>query len=327
MTDEDPWNSPPPMNSSASKTFTRAQAIRHEVFMQTAPEVMYAGGFDAVRADRDHPMHEIYDDLDSLEREYESLVALVSSTLRDEHFEERERYGLRTTFQAACLIEDLRRGMEKPVLSKYDDPNYRYDAPDEIDTNVYRHTPEQALRSSVLSHIAGDIGEAGGFPGLARNPNHRRHNSPAGIERIRRQYDEIVKRVEPQLDSSDFSNDGPTEQFPDDFGWSLNRRALELVESTVKEVQEEFRAHKAEAALTAQQVRRNLQELRLGMRSDEYVQALAGSTGAGTCLQQAARDEIARRETLTHGERHMETEARTPRQQQGREQRGPELSL
>lgn len=326
MTDDDPWNSQPPMNSSASKTFTRAQAIRHEVFMQTAPEVMYAGGFDAVRADRDHPMHEIYDDLDSLEREYESLVALVSSMLSDAHFEQSGRYGLRTTFQAACLIEDLRRGTDKPVLSIYKDPNYRYDAPDEIDTRVYRHTPEQAVRSSVLGQIAGDIQEAGGFPGLARNPNHRRHNSPAGIERIRRQYDEIVKRVEPQLDRTDYSQ-GPSREDGDDFGWSLNRRALELVESTVKEVQEEFRAHKAEAALTAQQVRRNLQELRLGMRSDEYVQALAGSTGAGTCLQQAARDEIARRETLTHGERHMETEARTPRQQQGREQRGPELSL
>ncbi|SKO02660.1 hypothetical protein [Mycobacteroides abscessus] len=248
MTDDDPWNSTPPMNSSASKTFTRAEAIRHEVFMQTEPQVMYSGGFDAVRADRDHPLHEIYDDLDALEREYESLVQLVSNTLRDSHFEQRARYGLRTTLEGACLIEDLRRGMEKPVLSKYEDPNYRYDAPDEIDTNVYRHTPEQAVRSLVLSHIAGDIEAAGGFPGLARNPNHHRHNSPGGIERIRRQYDEIVKRVEPQLDNSDFHN-GPTEQFPDDFGWSLNRRALELVETTVKEVQEEFRAHKAEAGL------------------------------------------------------------------------------
>lgn len=326
MTDDDPWNSTPPMNSSASKTFTRAEAIRHEVFMQTEPEVMYAGGFDAVRADRDHRLHEIYDDLDSLEHEYESLVTLVSSLLRDDHFEQRPRYGLRTTHQADCLIEDLRREMEKPVLSKYKDPNYRYDAPDEIDTNVYRHTPEQAVRSQVLSHIAGDIEAAGGFPGLARDPNHRRHNSPAGIKRVRRQYDEIVKRVEPQLDSSDFSN-GPSERFPDDFGWSLNRRALLLVESTVKEVQDEFRAHKAEASLTAQQVRRNLQELRLGMRSDEYVQALAGSTGAGTCLQQAARNEIVRRETLTEDARQMEMEARTPRHQQGREQRGPELSL
>lgn len=326
MTDDDPWNSPPPMNSSASKTFTRAEAVRHEVFMQVAPEVMYSGGFDAVRADRNHPMHEIYDDLDSLEREYESIVELVSNTLRDEHFEVRARYGLRTTHQGACLIEDLRRGMEKPVLSKYQDPNYRYDAPDEIDTYVYRHTPEQAVRSNVLSHIAGDIEAAGGFPGLARNPNHRRHNSPAGIERIRRQYDEIVKRVEPQLDRTDYRQ-GPSWEGGDDFGWSLNRRALELVETTVKEVQEEFRAHEAEAALTAQQVRRNLQELRLGMRSDEYVQALAGSTGAGTCLQQAARNEIARRESLTEDARHIEAEARTPRQQQGREQRGPELSL
>ncbi|SHS19095.1 Uncharacterised protein [Mycobacteroides abscessus subsp. abscessus] len=326
MTDGDPWNSLPPMNSSASKTFTRAEAIRHEVFMQTEPEVLYAGGFDAVRADQNHRLHEIYDDLDSLEREYESLVALVSSLLRDEHFEQRPRYGLRTTHQADCLIEDLRRGMERSVLSKYDDPNYRYDAPDEIDTYVYRHTPEQALRSNVLSHIAGDIEAAGGFPGLARNPNHRRHNSPAGIDRIRRQYDEIVKRVEPQLDRTDYRQ-GPSWEGGDDFGWSLNRRALELVESTVKEVQEEFRAHKADAALTAQQVRRNLQALRLGMRSDEYVQALTGSTGAGTCLQQAARNEIARRETLTRGERQMETQARTSRQEQGREQRGPELSL
>lgn len=200
---EYPWGSGP-----NRFTANREQAIRNEVFTRTELEVMHAGGFDAVRADADHPLHDVYDDLDALEQQYEAIVRLVKAELTEERFfEERPIYGLRTTRDADPVIEGHRDAVEgfKPVLRKYDDPNYRYDAPDELDADAtFKHTPEQALRWDVLYLVAGDILYSGGFPGVDRDPNHRRHNSPEGLARARREYDEVVTCVEPQLDESDY---------------------------------------------------------------------------------------------------------------------------
>ncbi len=71
----------------------------------------------------------------------------------------------------------------------------------------------------------------------------------------------------------------------------------------------------AQAISDVQEVRRHLKELRLGMRPDEYVQVLAGSAANGTSLQQAARDELSRRDSLTEEQQGIEKRLRDEQQQ------------
>ena len=57
---------------------------------------------------------------------------------------------------------------------------------------------------TVLDEIAPDIAGSGGFPGVERDSNHRRHNSPKGLQRIRFKYDAIVSQLEARMTPADF---------------------------------------------------------------------------------------------------------------------------
>jgi hypothetical protein len=119
----------------------------------------------------------------------------------------------------------------QPVLHRFDDPNYRSDNPDEISLGGHTDTYAQAIRQAVLVILAPDVAGAGGFPSVNRDPNHRRHCSPAGLKRLRRQYDAIVKRADAELSADDgFVHD-------EQFGWMLTASAHDALEEIIDEVE------------------------------------------------------------------------------------------
>jgi hypothetical protein len=310
----DPWVSEPiPFYA------TWDEAVRHDVFLLTEPTVEAAGGFDAVRRDPAHPLHSVYDDIDALERNIETIVSGSHQILGEDDFIVDPQRGVQLTMSGFEVVHDQVRTVlrSKPILHYRNDPTFSRDNPDElaphhpfeIDPNPYLDRPAQALRNTILEEIAPDIAAAGGFPGVARNPNHRRHNSPEGLARIRRLYDQIVEHVEPQLTQSDYEES-------ENYGWDLTPQAADKVLLMVNEVRLDFQIATAQAVGDVDEIRRHLTDLRLGMRPDEYVQTLAGSSANGTSMQQAARDELARRENLTEDEQGIESRIRTERQRQ-----------
>lgn len=298
---------------------TYDEAVRHDVFLLTEPTVEAAGGFDAVRRDPAHPLHSVYDDIDALERNIETIVSRSHTMLGEDDFIVDSEQGVRLTMGGFEVVHSHVSAVlrNKPILHYRNDPTFERRNPDElaphhpfeIDPNPYLDTPAQALRNTILEEIAPDIAAAGGFPGVTRDPNHRRHNSPEGLARVRREYDEIVERVEPQLTHNDFRE-------TDDYGWKLTHEAADgVVMDTITQVHNEFQLAATQAVRDATKVRRHLKELRLGMRSNEYVQALAGSRANGTSMQQAARDELTRRESLSEEQQGVEKRLRDEQQQ------------
>lgn len=233
----DPWGSEPiPFYA------TWDEAVRHDVFLLTEPTVEAAGGFDAVREDLAHPLHSVYDDIDALERNVEEIVARAHRALGEKHYIVNPHQGVRLTGEGFEIVGAQVDSVlnAKPALHYSDDPTFIRDHPDElgtlpsvIDPIPYRQTQAQALRSAILDELAPDIADAGGFPGVARNPNHRRHNSPKGLSQVRRQYDEIVERVEPWLTQQDFRQS-------DVYGWALAAQTGDDVKKTVEQVRREF---------------------------------------------------------------------------------------
>ncbi|WP_133017330.1 hypothetical protein, partial [Mycobacteroides abscessus] len=73
------------------------QAVRNMVSTQVEPTVRLAGGFDAVRNDPAHPIHEIYDDLAALERDYESIVNSALNELTSTHYQLDPQHGVELT--------------------------------------------------------------------------------------------------------------------------------------------------------------------------------------------------------------------------------------
>lgn len=235
----DPW-----VNEPIPYFATYDEAVRHDVFLLTEPTVEAAGGFDEVRRDPNHPLHNVYDDLDALQRNIEEIVRRAHSALDEEHYIVDAHQGVRLTGAGFDIVGGQVNSVlhTKPVLHYSDDPAFIRDHPDElgpllseIDPVPYEHTKAQALRSAILDELAPDIADAGGFPGVARDPNHRRHNSPEGLARVRQQYDQIIERIEPWLTLQDFRES-------DVYGWVLSHHATDGgLKKAIEQVQDEFR--------------------------------------------------------------------------------------
>lgn len=424
MADDALWGSEP-----VEYVATYDQAVRNMVSTQVEPTVRLAGGFDAVRNDPAHPIHEIYDDFAALERDYELIVNSALNELTSTHYQLDPQHGVELTAEACRVIDRHIKAVRepKPILHYRDDPAFDRSSPDELnphhphelDPSVYIESRAQAVRFDVLHEIAPDIAGAGGFPGVERNPNHRRHNSPEGLAKVRQQYDAIVERAEHTFHDDAFYHDK-------EYGWGLRAFAIYELKQIAAEVRkltpEELAAHRergrnayeqetaqktphdasavsrdefysraaqieadvyktmihstpegrlridtghegerltadtfedfrsdlmakvntaineeftteegvgvvrvpaseraenpmAQGVQSAQEIRRFLVEQRLGMRTDEYLAALAGSAGRGTSLQEAARHELARREALS-AEDHAAEDAIRAREQE-----------
>lgn len=236
MPNDDPWMSEP-----VKYVATYDQAVRNIVSAHVEPTVRLAGGFDAVRNDPSHPIHQVYDDLAVLERDYESIVSRALDELTSTHYEIDPEYGVQLTVEAHRVIDRHVRAVRetKPILHYRDDPAFDRSSPDELnphhphelDPSTYIESRAQALRFDVLHEIAPDIAGAGGFPGVERNPNHRRHNSPNGLAKVRQQYDAIVERAE-----SAFSEDAY--YINDEYGWGLRAFAIYELKQIVADVRQ-----------------------------------------------------------------------------------------
>lgn len=349
----DPWISEP-----VEYIATYDQAVRNMVWTQVEPTVRLAGGFEAVRTDPAHPIHQVYDDLGSLERDYETIVSRSLDELTSTHYEIDPQHGVLLTADAHEVIDRHVRAVRetKPILHYRDDPGFDRSNPDELnphhphelDPSGYIETRAQALRFDVLHEIAPDIAGAGGFPGVDRNPNHRRHNSAEGLAKVRQQYDSIVERAERA-----FSNDAYYHDM--EYGWGLRAFAiyeLKQIATAVRrltpaELAAEQRtrmeglagipaipegqlritvahspiasnrtpATQASARPANDEIRRFLVDQRLGMRPVAYLSALAAATGTSAALQEAARHELARREALS-AEDHAAEDAIRAREQE-----------
>ena len=87
------------------------------------------------------------------------------------------------------------------------------------------------MRKTRLVILAPDVAGAGGFPSVDRDPNHRRHCSPAGLTRLRDRYDAIVERADAELSADDgFVQD-------EEFGWMLTASARDALEEIMDEVE------------------------------------------------------------------------------------------
>ncbi|SHS19059.1 Uncharacterised protein [Mycobacteroides abscessus subsp. abscessus] len=353
MSNDDPWICEP-----GEYVATYDQAVRNMVWTQVEPTVRLAGGFDAVRADPAHPIHQVYDDLGSLERDYETIVSRALDELTSAHYEIDPQYGVVLTAQAHEVIDRHVRVVRetKPILHYRDDPSFDRNNPDELnphhphelDPSVYIETRAQALRFDVLHEIAPDIAGAGGFPGVARNPNHRRHNSAEGLAKVRQQYDSIVERAERTFSNDAYYHDA-------EYGWGLRAFAiyeLKQIATVVRKLtpaelaaeqqtrmaahamipaipEGQLRINSAHSPIAAQrnptaeasvrpandEIRRFLVDQRLGMRPAAYLCALAATAGTGAALQQAAHNELARREALS-AEDHAAEDAIRAREQE-----------
>lgn len=346
----DPWISEP-----VEYVATYDQAVRNMVWTQVEPTVQLAGGFEAVRADPAHPIHQVYDDLGPLERDYETIVSRSLDELTSTYYEIDPQHGVLLTAEAHEVIDRHVRAVRetKPILHYRDDPGFDRSNPDELnphhphelDPSGYIETRAQALRFDVLHEIAPDIAGAGGFPGVARNPNHRRHHSPEGLAKVRQQYDSIVERAE-----RTFSNDAYYHDT--EYGWGLRAFAIYELKQIANSVRKltpaelaaeqrtrmegparipaipegQLRINVASSPVAANrtqasarpandEIRRFLVDQRLGMRPGAYLSALAASAGTGATLQEAARNELARREALS-AEDHAAEDAIRAREQE-----------
>jgi hypothetical protein len=67
-----------------------------------------------------------------------------------------------------------------------------------------------------------------------RDPNHRRHCSPAGLKRLRRRYEAIVERADAELSGDEgFVQD-------EEFGWMLTASAHDALKEIIDEVETEM---------------------------------------------------------------------------------------
>ena len=211
-------------------TATREEAIRREVLSQLDPEILAAGGLDAVEDDPWHQLHDIYDDLGPVRRDYETIVQRCRGELGEAHFMFDPEWGVELSPEGDAAVnrhvKEIREN--QPVLHHLDDPNYRWDDPDEIGVDGYTSTQAQAIRRAVLEMLAPDVAGAGGFPGVDRDPNHRRHCSPEGLKRLRWDYDAIVERADAEIVSAR----GAFVQH-EEFGWMLSGPAQDVLEDIV----------------------------------------------------------------------------------------------
>jgi hypothetical protein len=223
-------------------TATREEAIRRAVLSHIDAAILAAGGFDAIEEDPWHDLHEIYDDLGAVRRDYETVVGRCRDELGDGHFVFHPEWVELSPAGDLLVNRRVKEVREtQPVLDRLDDPNYRWDSPDEIGVNGYASTKPQAIRDAILGLIAPDVAGAGGFPGVDRNPNHRRHCSPEGLKRLRRDYDAIATRADEVILVA--SNGFVQSQ---EFGWTLTPPAQDFLEEIVSEYDMELRRERGQ---------------------------------------------------------------------------------
>lgn len=307
-------------------TRSPADAVRAEAMGRVADGSLWkAGGFEAARNDPNHPIHEIFDDLEAVERDYETVVAIAEEQLNPTHYTHSQGWGasgdrVELTLEGSALVESaVKQVLHTQASTHYfEDPGFDFDNPDDLGQvaeTVYFPTHGHRLRYEVLCAIAPDIAAAGGFPGLRRHPSHRRNRSPVLLERKRQQYDAIVERAEARLNDDDFcqSLDSPS-NLGDDFGWALTGPASSELEKIVGEVErlspDELAGDRAHSRWKSTELRRVLGRRQLGLRDDKYLDAIIKSATSGSALQDSARAELTRREGLSEKERLAESAIR-----------------